>query len=220
MAKRKLQNFAELETFEHVIQHPFEKDDFDHPLKGKWASEFFKNNKPITLELGCGKGEYTVALAQKHPERNYLGVDIKGSRIWRGAKTAFEENMQNVGFIRTQIDRITNFFIPGEIDEIWVTFPDPQPQKTRIRKRLTSPPFLDRYRQILKPGGIVHLKTDSAFLFAYTEEVIAEQKLEVLRISHDIDKDFPGDELLEIRTFYEMKFRQTGVPINYVKFKL
>jgi tRNA (guanine-N7-)-methyltransferase len=220
MAKRKLQNFAELETFEHVIQHPFEKDDFDHPLKGKWATEFFGNNKPITLELGCGKGEYTVALAQKHPERNYLGIDIKGSRIWRGAKTAFEENMQNVGFIRTQIDRITNFFNEGEVDEIWVTFPDPQPQKTRTRKRLTSPPFLDRYRQILKPGGIVHLKTDSAFLFAYTEEVIAEQKLEVLRISHDIDKDFPGDELLEIRTFYEMKFRQTGVPINYVKFKL
>jgi tRNA (guanine-N7-)-methyltransferase len=220
MAKRKLQNFAELETFEHVIQHPFEKDDFDHPLKGKWASEFFKNNKPITLELGCGKGEYTVALAQKHPERNFLGVDIKGSRIWRGAKTALEENMQNVGFIRTQIDRITNFFNESEVDEIWVTFPDPQPQKTRTRKRLTSPPFLDRYRQLLKPGGIVHLKTDSAFLFAYTEEVIAEQNLEVLRISHDIDKDFPGDELLEIRTFYEMKFRQTGVPINYVKFKL
>jgi tRNA (guanine-N7-)-methyltransferase len=220
MAKRKLQNFAELETFEHVIQHPFEKDDFDHPLKGKWASEFFKNNKPITLELGCGKGEYTVALAQKHPERNFLGVDIKGSRIWRGAKTALEENMQNVGFIRTQIDRITNFFNESEVDEIWVTFPDPQPQKTRTRKRLTSPPFLDRYRQLLKPGGIVNLKTDSAFLFAYTEEVIAEQNLEVLRISHDIDKDFPGDELLEIRTFYEMKFRQTGVPINYVKFKL
>ena len=220
MAKRKLQNFAELETFEHVIQHPFEKDDFDHPLKGKWASEFFKNNKPITLELGCGKGEYTVALAQKHPERNFLGVDIKGSRIWRGAKTALEENMQNVGFIRTQIDRISNFFNESEVDEIWVTFPDPQPQKTRTRKRLTSPPFLDRYRQLLKPGGIVHLKTDSAFLFAYTEEVIAEQNLEVLRISHDIDKDFPGDELLEIRTFYEMKFRQTGVPINYVKFKL
>ena len=220
MAKRKLQNFAELETFEHVIQHPFEKDDFDHPLKGKWASEFFKNNKPITLELGCGKGEYTVALAQKHPERNFLGVDIKGSRIWRGAKTALEENMQNVGFIRTQIDRITNFFNESEVDEIWVTFPDPQPQKTRTRKRLTSPPFFDRYRQLLKPGGIVNLKTDSAFLFAYTEEVIAEQNLEVLRISHDIDKDFPGDELLEIRTFYEMKFRQTGVPINYVKFKL
>ncbi len=161
-----------------------------------------------------------MALARKHPERNYLGVDINGSRIWRGAKTALEENMGNVGFIRTQIDRITNFFTEGEIDEIWITFPDPQPQKTRTRKRLTAPPFLDRYRQILKPEGIIHLKTDSAFLFAYTEEVIAEQSLEVLRISHDIDADFPGDELLEIRTFYELKFRQTGVPINYVKFRL
>ncbi|MEX1187834.1 MAG: tRNA (guanosine(46)-N7)-methyltransferase TrmB [Bacteroidia bacterium] len=220
MTKRKLRNFAELETFDHVIQHPFEKDDYDHPLKGKWAKEFFKNNQPITLELGCGKGEYTVALAAKHPERNYIGIDIKGSRIWRGAKTAFEEGMSNVGFIRTQIDRITNFFEPGEVDEIWVTFPDPQPNKTRIRKRLTSPPFLERYRQFLRPDGIVNLKTDSALLFAYTEEVIAEQNLEILRLSHDIDKDFPGDELLEIRTFYEMKFRETGVSINYVKFKL
>ena len=220
MTKRKLRNFAELETFEHVIQHKYKKEDYDHPLKGKWAKEFFKNDKPITLELGCGKGEYTVALARKHPEMNFLGIDIKGNRIWRGAKTALEEGMENVGFIRTQIDKITNFFSEGEVEEIWITFPDPQPQISRIRKRLTSPEFLDRYRKILKPDGFVHLKTDSAFLFEYTEEVIAEQNLEVLRLSHDIDKDYPGDELLEIRTFYEMKFRETGVSINYAKFRL
>lgn len=220
MAKRKLQSFAELETFDHVIQQVFREEDFDHPLKGNWSKTFFKNDQPITLELGCGKGEYTVALGKKHPDRNYIGIDLKGSRIWRGAKTALEDGMDNVGFIRTQIDRITNFFAPGEIDEIWITFPDPQMQKTRTRKRLTSPEFLDRYRQVLRPNGLVNLKTDSAFLFQFTEEVVAEQALEVLRVSHDIDKDYPGDELLEIRTYYEMKFRETGVSINYICFKL
>lgn len=220
MAKRKLRNFAELEQFEHVIQNPFEKEDYDHRLKGKWNTEFFKTARPITLELGCGKGEYSVALAAEHPERNFLGVDIKGSRIWRGARTAFDAKMDNAGFLRTQIERITNFFEPAEVSEIWITFPDPQPQKTRERKRLTSPEFLDRYRKILQPEGIVHLKTDSAFLFEYSLEVIKEQKLEILKVSHNIDKDFPGDELLKIRTFYEMKFRETGVPINYVSFRL
>jgi tRNA (guanine-N7-)-methyltransferase len=161
-----------------------------------------------------------VALAAEHPERNFLGVDIKGSRIWRGARTAFDAKMDNAGFLRTQIERITNFFEPAEVSEIWITFPDPQPQKTRERKRLTSPEFLDRYRKILQPEGIVHLKTDSAFLFEYSLEVIKEQKLEILKVSHNIDKDFPGDELLKIRTFYEMKFRETGVPINYVSFRL
>ncbi|MCB0820952.1 MAG: tRNA (guanosine(46)-N7)-methyltransferase TrmB, partial [Bacteroidetes bacterium] len=188
--------------------------------KGKWNTEFFSKPKPITLELGCGKGEYTVALSAAHPERNFLGVDIKGSRIWRGARTAFDNKMDNVGFLRTQVERINNFFIPGEIDEIWITFPDPQPQKTRERKRLTSPLFLDKYRKILKPGGLVHLKTDSAFLFDYSLMVIEQQKLHVLRKSHDIDRDYPGDELLKIRTYYEMKFRETGVPINYVCFEL
>lgn len=220
MTKRKLRNFAELETFTHVVQHPYGKDDFDHSLKGKWNTEFFSKPKPITLELGCGKGEYTVALAAAHPERNFLGIDIKGSRIWRGARTAQDEKMDNVGFLRTQVERIDNFFIPEEIAEIWITFPDPQPQKTRERKRLTSPLFLDKYRKIIQPGGLVHLKTDSAFLFEYSLEIIAQQNLEILKKSHDIDTDFPGDELLKIRTYYEMKFRETGVPINYVCFKL
>jgi tRNA (guanine-N7-)-methyltransferase len=220
MAKRKLKNFAELETFDNVIQQTFKKENHDHPLKGKWQPDFFKNQQALTLELGCGKGEYSVALARKHPEKNYLGIDLKGNRIWRGAKTAIEEGMRNMGFIRTQIDRVFNFFAPNEVDEIWITFPDPQPQKTRASKRLTSPEFLDSYRKVLKKDGLVHLKTDSAFLFAYSLEVINNQNLEVIRVSHDIDKDFPGEELLEIRTYYETKFRETGVPINYVCFKL
>jgi tRNA (guanine-N7-)-methyltransferase len=220
MPKRKLRNFAELETFPHVIQHPFGKENFDHRLKGKWNSEFFKTAQPITLELGCGKGEYTVGLAKAHEDRNFLGVDMKGNRIWRGARTSFDEQMHNVGFLRTQVERIDNFFVASEVSEIWITFPDPQPQKTRERKRLTSPGFLDTYRKILQPGGLLHLKTDSAFFFNYTLEVIETQKLEIIRKSHDIDRDFPGDELLRIRTYYEMKFRETGVPIHYVSFKL
>jgi tRNA (guanine-N7-)-methyltransferase len=145
---------------------------------------------------------------------------MKGNRIWRGARTVQDDQMDNAGFLRTQVERIDNFFISAEVSEIWITFPDPQPQKTRERKRLTCPGFLDKYRKILRPEGIVHLKTDSAFLFEYSLEVIEEQKLEVLRMSRNIDEDFPGDELLKIRTFYEMKFRETGVPINYVSFRL
>ena len=220
MTKRKLRNFAELETFANVIQHPYYKEQFDHPLKGKWQEIFFQNNLPLTLELGCGKGEYSVGLALRHPERNYLGLDIKGNRIWRGAKTGIEDNIPNIGFLRTEIEHLNNFFLPGEVDEIWITFPDPQPNKSKAHKRLTSAEFLDRYRKILKPDGIVHLKTDSAFLFESTMEVIESQNLPVLRISRDIDTDFPGDELLKIRTYYEMKFRQTGVPINYVAYTL
>lgn len=220
MAKRKLKNFQELETFDNVFQQTFKKENFDHELKNKWNSTYFKNDHPIILELGCGKGEYSIALARKHPEKNYIGIDLKGNRIWRGAKTAIEDEMKNVAFIRTQVDRVFNFFEAGEVSEIWITFPDPQPQKTRASKRLTSPEFLDSYRKVLKKDGIVHLKTDSAFLFAYSLEVIQELNLEVIRVSHDIDQDYPGEEILEIRTYYETKFRETGVPINYVCFKL
>jgi tRNA (guanine-N7-)-methyltransferase len=218
MAKRKLQHFAELDTFSNVIQQPFEKEDFDHPLKGRWASDFFGNSNPIILELGCGKGEYTIGLARKHPENNYLGLDIKGNRIWRGAKTALEENMVNVGFIRSQVDRITNFFTPGEIAAIWVTFPDPKPKKGNARKRLTAAEIVNRYRLVLKPEGTIQLKTDSAFTYDFTLETIRANGYRLLRSSDDIDRDFPGDELLLIRTYYEMKFREKGLPIRFVSF--
>jgi len=218
MAKRKLKSFAEMESFSNVIQQMFQADDFDHPRKGNWR-EYFGNQHPIVLELGCGKGEYTVGLARKYPEKNFVGVDLKGARIWRGAKTAIEDQLGNVAFIRSQVDRIYNFFSPEEVSEIWITFPDPQPQKTRERKRLTSPGFIDRYRLVLSPGGIIHLKTDNAVFFEYTLDVIKEHKLDLLLHSFDIAKDFPNDDLLAIETYYESKFRKQGIPIKYLKFK-
>lgn len=220
MAKRKLEHFAELETFSNVIQQPFKKDDFDHPLKGKWGLDFFKNKNPLTLELGCGKGEYTVEMARKYPERNFIGVDIKGNRLWRGAKTALDENIPNVAFIRTQVDRISNFFGAQEVSEIWITFPDPKPKKGNARKRLTSKEMLERYRMVLENNGSIHLKTDSDLNFDFTLETIQENGYHLLRKSFDIDKDFPGDELLQIRTYYEKKFREHGLPIHYICFNL
>lgn len=218
MAKRKLKSFAEMESFSNVIQQMFQAEDFDNPRKGKWH-EYFGNQHPIVLELGCGKGEYTVGLARQYPQKNFVGVDLKGARIWRGAKTAIEDQLNNVAFIRTQVDRIYNFFNPDEVSEIWITFPDPQPQKTRERKRLTSPGFIDRYRRVLSPGGIIHLKTDNAFFFEYTLDVIQEHKLDLILHSFDIAKDFPNDDLLAIETYYESKFRKQGIPIKYLKFE-
>jgi tRNA (guanine-N7-)-methyltransferase len=219
MAKNKLKHFAELDTFEHVIQHPYQKDNFDHPLKGLWNTDFFNQAQPITLEVGCGKGEYTVGLARMHSERNYLGLDLKGNRIWRGARTALDEGMQNVGFIRSQADRIPNFFAPGELSEIWVTFPDPKPKKGDARKRLTSTENNERYRNLLAPGGMVHLKTDSDFNVEFTLEVIRETGAELIRYSDDIDRDFPDDELVKIRTYYEIMFRKKNVPIKLISYR-
>lgn len=219
MGKNKLQHFAELDTFPHVIQFMYSAENYDHPLKGKWKSDFFKNDKPITLEMGCGKGEYTVGLARMHRDRNYLGLDLKGNRMWRGAKTALEEGMDNVGFLRTQADRILNFFAPGEIDEIWVTFPDPKPKKGDTRKRLTSKQSNERYRLLLKPGGLVHLKTDSDFNVEFTLETLRENGNEIVRFSDDIDRDFPDDELVKIRTYYETMFRAKGFSIKLISYK-
>ncbi|HPV56712.1 MAG TPA: tRNA (guanosine(46)-N7)-methyltransferase TrmB, partial [Tenuifilaceae bacterium] len=173
MAKNKLRRFAENETFENLFQ-PTMSDvmNGDFHLKGKWRSDYFKNSNPIVLELGCGKGEYSVGLAKMFPEKNFIGADIKGARLWRGAKTAVEEKMSNVAFIRTRIEHIASFFAPEEVDEIWVTFPDPQPREKKSKKRLTSSRFLNHYAKFLKPNGIVHLKTDSQALHAYTKAVI------------------------------------------------
>ena len=173
MGKDKLRRFAENLTFECFVQPAFEEAfRRDHPLKGHWHSDFFHNDRPIVLELGCGKGEYTVALAERDPNRNFIGIDIKGARMWRGAKTATERQMRNVGFLRTRIEMIASFFAEGEVDEIWITFPDPQLKSRRAKKRLTSPLFLGQYAQMQVPGGRINLKTDSQHLYAYTQAVI------------------------------------------------
>jgi len=169
MGKDKLKKFAENKTFRCLVQPEFDEIfGKDHPLKGRWHADFFRNDRPIVLELGCGKGEYTVALAADDPARNYIGVDIKGARMWRGAKTATEQGMDNVGFLRTRIEFITSFFAPGEVSELWITFPDPQLKTRRAKKRLTAPPFLACYAQLLAPGGWINLKTDSQHLYRYT----------------------------------------------------
>ncbi len=219
MAKVKLKRFAELETFDHVIQpNLHEVLSKDHHLKGKWASDFFGNENPIVLELGCGKGEYTVNLARKDQKRNYLGIDIKGARIWQGAKIAHEEGLKNVGFLRTKIDLIASFFARDEISEIWITFPDPQLKERRSKKRLTSSRFLSRYRNFIVEGGIINLKTDSRELYDYTSLVIEENKLKVLKASADIyNSDLISEELL-IKTFYENQYLEKGKKITYLQF--
>ena len=218
MAKQKLQRFAELETFPNVFQQRVTFPHPDHFLKGKWHSDYFKNNSDIVLELGCGRGEYTVYLAEQFPNKNFFGIDIKGNRLWRGAKTALEKGFSNTCFMRIQIDHGIYYFAPNEVSEIWITFPDPQPQQTREHKRLTSPRFLNYYRKFLKPGGVIHLKTDSRFLFDYTREVVAQEKLVVHQDITDI-YSYPdlAPELL-VRTTYENMFLKKGVPINYIRF--
>ncbi len=231
MAKHKIQHFAEIETFKnvfHQVQRSEKVEDFS--LKGNWRESYFKNNNPIVLELGCGKGEYTLGLAENHANKNFIGVDLKGNRIWRGAKTALENAMSNVAFLRTRIENISSCFGPNEVDEIWITFPDPQPQKTRIKKRLTSPQFLNRYKSIVHPKSIIHLKTDSSPLYDYTLEVILENKYTLHQNTNDlyallnsnqdlVNTNFPK-ETFSIQTFYEKKFSDKGFKICYLRFTL
>ncbi len=221
MGKDKLRRFAENLTFECFVQPEFD-DIFhkDHPLKGNWRKEFFKNDNPIVLELGCGKGEYTVALAKNDNDRNYIGVDIKGARMWRGAKSATESGMKNVGFLRTRIEFILSFFAPGEIDEIWITFPDPQLKTRRAKKRLTAPPFLEFYAQMLHNEGIINLKTDSKHLYNYTSEVIRHFDLPLIESNCDIYGSGFADATLSIKTAYETMFLERGLPITYTRFGL
>lgn len=218
----KLEKFAEFDTFSNCSFFPFEKIREGHHLAGKWRTDYFKNDNPLILELGCGRGEYTVGLAEKNLNRNYIGVDIKGNRIWTGAKYATENKMPNVAFIRTRIDFIEYCFAEGEVDDIWLTFPDPQPQKTRARKRLTNPIFLNRYKKILKPGGLIHLKTDSTSFFEYTMDMIAEHKLTLLHATHDLYVNNPAgkEELTQIKTRYEELFTEKGEKIKYCCFKI
>ncbi len=191
------------------------------PYVGKWSSDFFKKDQPIILELGCGKGEYTIGLARRYPNINFLGVDVKGARLWRGCKTSIEENLKNVGFIRTQIELIEHYFEPEEVSEIWITFPDPQPKEFKAKKRLTSPAFIERYRKFLAKDGIIHLKTDNTALFDYTLEIIEEFGHNLLFQERDIYKsDNCKGALIEIQTFYEQKYLELGQPIHYLKFQL
>lgn len=210
-----------MDTFPHVFQYTFsalqEKKEAFH-LKGKWHT-FFLNDNPIVLELGCGKGEYTVSLAELYPEKNFIGVDIKGSRMWTGAKSSFQKGMKNVAFIRTNIEIISEFFSAGEVSEIWLTFPDPQMKK--VRKRLTSTRFMELYQQFLQPKGIVHLKTDSNFLFQYTCEMVKANGYNVLFQNDDLyHSDFSDDRILSIQTFYEKQWIERGLTIKYIKFEL
>ncbi len=231
MTKHKLRQFAEIEKFKNVFHHVQHTETIDNfSLLGKWNETYFKNAHPLILELGCGKGEYTIGLAENHPNKNFIGTDLKGNRIWRGAKTALENNQTNVAFLRTRIENIATCFGKNEVDEIWITFPDPQPQKARIKKRLTSPQFIERYKKIAKEKGIIHLKTDNLPLYEYTLEVIKDLNLKLLESTNDLYAllqlsnelellNFPP-ETFGIQTFYEKKFSEKGFKICYLRFEI
>jgi len=219
VGKNKLKKFAEMTTFSNVIQSPFyDRDQPDHEWKGKWNRNFFHNGNPVVLELGCGKGEYANALACRFPGRNFIGIDLKGARMWKGAKEALERKIPNVGFLRTNIEIIEKFFAPGEVEEIWLTFPDPQMRNPR--RRLTGSYFTEKYRRILAPGGRIHLKTDSHFQFRYTTEMVKENKLNLLACTDDLYHSALPDEVLSIQTFYEKQWRARGISIKYLSFQL
>lgn len=220
MSKKKLQHFAENETFPNFFQPNVLEPNLGFPLKGKWNPDYFHNAHPIFLELGCGKGEYTVGLARKHTDRNFIGVDIKGARMWRGAKTALEEKIPNVAFVRTQIGFIGVFFGAEEVSGLWITFPDPHPALSEKNKRLTSPRFLNFYRQVLKKDAVIHLKTDDDGLYQYTLEVIAAEGHQLLFNTANLYKEAPEEEAAEIQTFYENRWLLEGKTIKYLRFTL
>ncbi len=210
-----------MKGFGHVIEPPFEEIfRREHELKGKWHSVWFGNNNPIVLELGCGKGEYTLALATKYPDKNIIGIDIKGARMWRGAKDLHIMQLPNAAFVRTRIEFNDSFFAPGEVSEIWLTFPDPQMKRIREKKRLSGPWFLNHYRRYLKDNGIVHLKTDSRELYDYTLSLAQVNRLEIISSVTDLYHEMPGDPMLSITTHYEDIFLKQGIPITYLSFRL
>ncbi|NND64124.1 MAG: tRNA (guanosine(46)-N7)-methyltransferase TrmB [Flavobacteriaceae bacterium] len=221
-SKNKLKRFKENETFANVVQPTREEVvEQGFNLKGKWHEEFFGNDHPIVLELGCGKGEYTVNLARKFPKKNFIGVDIKGARFWRGAKTAIEEKLSNVAFLRTQIELIDHCFAKEEVAEIWITFPDPQIKYKRTKHRLTNASFLDKYRKILQKKGIIHLKTDSEFLHGYTLGLLHGIEEEIEYANHDVyHSDGVPEEVTSIQTFYENQYLEQSKKITYIRFRL
>ncbi len=221
MPKNKIRKFNENLTFSHLFQLGYhELMDHGFDLKGKWSKSFFKNDYPIILELGCGKGEYTVGLAEKHPSNNYIGMDVKGARLWRGAKSSEELKLSNVAFIRAKIELIDFFFTTNEVDEIWVTFPDPQPKSHKAHKRLISPRLLSLYKTILKPEGIIHLKTDNVGLFEYCLEIIESEKHQLIYQTKDLYNSNLEEDVISIQTFYEKHYLTEGKKINYLKFHL
>lgn len=224
MGKDKLKRFAEIETFDNVIQPGMQEVLDGFHLKGKWNQNHFKNDNPIVLELGCGKGEYSVGMARMFPNKNFIGVDIKGSRMWKGAKISLEDSITNTAFLRSKVDFIDKLFDENEVSEIWLTFSDPQPK--RPRKRLTSPLFINRYKKILSSNGTVNLKCDSDLLYEYTLEQIEENKYNKLIDTSDVYNDFvnrcdePTKELMNIKTFYEQRWLKEGKTIKYCRFSI
>jgi len=220
MGKNKLERFAEIREFENVLECTDFEDDESKKPSGKWHSDIFENDHPIVLELACGKGTYTLELARRNPDLNIVGVDIKGARIWKGAKRALKENLENVRFLRTYIDHLDEYFSQNEVDDIWITFPDPYPRGSDRDKRLTSPKFQAIYRNVLKPSGKIRLKTDSDRLFSYTKLMVDKENCKVLDVVDNIYRDRPGDELLTIKTDFEKKHLKKGRTISYIEFQL
>ena len=219
MGKGKLEKFADMASYPHVFEYPYSvADNVAFDMKGKWHEKFFGNDRPIVLELGCGRGEYTVGLAQMFPDKNFIGVDIKGARMWTGATDALRSGMKNVAFLRTNIEIIDRFFAPEEVSEIWLTFSYPQMKKAT--KRLTSTYFMERYRRFLKPDGIIHLKTDSNFMFTYTRYMIEGNRFPVEFITEDLYHSDLVDDILGIKTYYEQQWLDRGLSIKYIKFRL
>jgi len=219
MGKRKLQQYSEIDSFDNVFQVKYDRFRTDYHMKGLWRKNHFANDNPIVLELGCGKGEYSIGLATRFRNKNFIGIDIKGARIWRGSKTAIDTWLENVAFVRTLIEQIDSVFGEKEVDEVWITFPDPQLKKRREKKRLTSPEFLKKYGQILKENGIVHLKTDSVEMHRYSKETVEEIGHEILLCTEDLYGTVKDNDILEIKTFYEEKYLKQQKPICYLKFR-
>lgn len=220
MSKSKLQRFADIARFSNVYELIDFQDEKSQKPKGKWRTEIFNNDHPLILELACGKGEYTLELARRNPECNYIGIDIKGARIWKGAKGALNEELSNVRFLRIYIDHLDEYFAPGEVDQIWITFPDPYLKAKKKRKRLSSPKFLDIYQKVLKPDGIIHFKTDSDSLFDFTQKTIEQYNCEILDLEENVYLNRADDELLTIKTHYEKRHLEQNKTIKYIRFKL